>query len=280
MPYISYRPTIPFSITGFYSAFDMQWNQSFDFSGERHDFWEVVVVIAGEVEVIEDGRIYRLGAGQLICHAPNEFHRIKSAGGTDPHVLITSFSHTGTLPQRLQEGVFALTPTLLEEYQSIFYQFYPFFRESYSQNEPSQKEDPMQNAYVGLHRLEAFLLRLSQYETTNEPLSTGPSAAEYRRLVHTMRTKVYNGLSLEELSREHHISQSYVKKLFHLYAGVGAMTYFANLRIKEIKNLLDTGATLNEITERMNFSSTAYLSAFFKKHAGLSPSKYRSKSNP
>lgn len=275
MPHKSYRPTIPFSITGFYSAFDMRWNQSFDFLGERHDFWEVVVVVAGEVEVVEDGRIYRLHEGQLICHAPNEFHRIKSAGGTNPHVLITSFAHNGTLPQRLHEGVFALSPTLLEEYRSIFDQFYPFFKESYRQKHPSMDEALAQNAYVGLHRLEAFLLRLSQYKTTSEPLSKGPSATEYRRLVHTMRAKVYSGLSLEELAKEHHISQSYVKKLFHFYAGVGAMTYFANLRIKEIKHLLDTGETLNAIAERMNFSSAAYLSAFFKKHVGMSPSQYR-----
>ena len=275
MPYISYIPKIPFSITGFYSAFDVHWSKSFAFLGESHDFWEIVCVISGEVEVVEDSRIYLLSAGQLICHAPNEFHRIKSAGGTDPHVIIISFSHAGDLPHRLGEGIFSLTPTQLEEYRSIFHLFYPFVMESEKQLCSSNEAALAQNAHVGLHRLEDFLLRLSQSEITTEPLSKCASATEYRRLVRTMRAHVLQGITLEELAKTHHISQSYVKKLFHTYAGVGAIRFFSNLRIKEIQRRLDQGETLGTIAERMGFSSVAYLSAFFKKHVGVSPAKYR-----
>lgn len=274
MMHTLFSPDIPFRITGFYSAFDVQWNSNFTFLGESHNFWEIVTVLSGEVEIVEDGRIYQLSASQMICHAPNEFHRIKSAGGTDPHVLIMSFAHKGQVPEKLGTGIFRLSAPLLEEYQEIFRLFHPFVTQSLA-----ALPDEAQNidAYVGLRRLEAFLIRLSQTETTNAQLSNSASAAEYRKLVRTMRERLLQGITLAELAKTHHISQSYVKKLFHTYAGVGAMTFFSNLRIKEIQRLLDAGESLNEIAEQMNFSSTAYLSGFFKKHVGVSPAKYRMK---
>lgn len=272
MAHTLFVPNIQFRITGFYSAFDVQWNSSFTFLGESHNFWEIVTVLSGEVEIVEDGRIYQLGGGQMICHAPNEFHRIKSAGGTDPHVLIMSFAHEGQIPEQLSTGIFHLSTSLLEEYREIFRLFHPFVTQSLS-GIPDETQNI--SAYVGLHRLEAFLIRLSQTETTNAQLSSSASAAEYRKLVRTMRACVTQNLTLEQLSQAHHISQSYIKKLFHTYTGVGAMTYFATLRVREIQRRLELGESLNEIAEQMNFSSTAYLSSFFKKHTGMTPAKYK-----
>lgn len=272
MTHTLFVPDIQFRITGFYSAFDVQWNSSFTFLGESHNFWEIVTVLSGEVEIVEDGRIYQLGGGQMICHAPNEFHRIKSAGGTDPHVLIMSFAHEGRIPEQLGTGIFHLPAPLLEEYQEIFCLFHPFVTQSLA---ALPNEEQSNNAYIGLHRLEEILIRLSQTETTNTQLSSSASAAEYRKLVRSMRDCVTQNLTLEQLAQTHHISQSYIKKLFHTYAGVGAMTYFATLRVREIQRLLDLGEPLGAIAEKMNFSSTAYLSSFFKKHTGLTPAKYK-----
>ncbi|MBQ8311308.1 MAG: helix-turn-helix domain-containing protein [Clostridia bacterium] len=281
MKYPLFNPGIDFRIKGFYSAFDVHWNSRFAFSGESHDFWEVVTVLSGQVEIVEDGRTYLLGSGQMICHAPNEFHRIKSAGGTDPHVLIISFAHEGRLPSSLGSGIFTLSAEMLEEYLCAFRLFYPFvYRQKKEDDLGGESAERLRaDACIGISRLEAFFLRLLQSEPTEEALSRSAGAVEYRNIVRTMYQYATENLTLEQLSQLHHISQSYIKKLFHVYAGEGAISYFARIRIKEIQRLLDEGYTNVEIAERMHFSSPAYLSAFFKKHTGMTPAEYKYRSH-
>lgn len=274
MIYPTHTPAAPFRLTGLHTAFDMHWDSAFDFHGESHDFWEIVTVISGEVEIVEDGKVYILDEGQMILHRPGEFHRIKSAGGTNPHVWIVSLIHGGELPDSLGQGVFLLSPEEAEEYRAVFSLLFPYVdRRAHGQDASPEEE---LHARMGLCRLEAFLLALSQTEGSDTRLSGTVSATEYRELVRTLRKSIHQNLSLQDLSELHHISESYIKKLFRTYAGEGAMTYYNRLRIREIQALLDGGHTAAVIAECMNFSSVAYLSYFFKKQTGMNMRAYRS----
>ena len=59
-----------FQITGIYTAFEYHWESDYVFSGESHDFWELVLILEGTVEVVEDDKVYKLDPGMMICHAP------------------------------------------------------------------------------------------------------------------------------------------------------------------------------------------------------------------
>lgn len=273
MIYPIHTPAAPFRILGLHTAFDMHWDSAFDFHGESHDFWEIVTVISGEVEIVEDGKVYTLDAGQMILHSPGEFHRIKSAGGTNPNVWIISLIHQGELPDSLGRGVFLLSPEQAEEYRALFSLLLPFVDRRVHGQKISPEEEI--HARMGLCRLESFLLALSMTEGSDTRLSGMVSAAEYRELVRTLRKNIHESLTLKELSELHHISESYIKKLFRTYAGEGAMTYYNRLRIREIRSLLDEGHTAADIAERMNFSSVAYLSYFFKNQTGMNMREYR-----
>lgn len=265
----SYEIPTPFRITCLFSALDFNWDKDFVFKGEAHDFWEIVTVLSGEVEVVEDDRSYLLRRGEMILHAPGEFHRIKSAGGTSPHVLVFSFAHTGALPATLREGIFALEDATLEEYRSLFFVFHAFICACDEGGHVN-----VHDAVMARHRMEAFLLSLSTSRGSEESIAKGAGAEEYRRLIHTMTERVREPLTLELLADTHHISPSYVKKLFYAYTGEAPMSYFASLRIKEIQLLLLRGYSVSKISGMMGFSSAAYLSTFFKKRTGKSPSDY------
>ena len=58
--------TKQFEITGFYSAFPFHWNPEFVFHGESHDFWEIVLVTDGAVEVTEDEKVYQLQKNRAV----------------------------------------------------------------------------------------------------------------------------------------------------------------------------------------------------------------------
>ena len=95
-----------FEIVGFCTAFRFEWNESFVFNGERHHVWEIVYLDSGKVEVTEDEKIYTLESGNIILHAPMEFHRIRSAYGTSPSGYVISFEALGELPEQLKNGIF------------------------------------------------------------------------------------------------------------------------------------------------------------------------------
>lgn len=235
------------------------------FKGESHPFIEMVFVANGKVEISEDEKIYTLGERDLLLHAPMEFHSIKSAASTEPHFYNLSFTVSGTLPQKLFDGVFHLRQTQQEAFDRLFVFAQQFLK----------REDPTPlAAQRAADALSDFLMELCQDAPIN-PFAEGAAALLYKKLVRDMQKKICRNLSLEELAQENHVSISYIKKLFTQYAGISPKQYFLILRGKEAVHLLESGLSAAEVAERMNFSSPNYFTLFFKKQIGLTPSEYK-----
>jgi AraC-like DNA-binding protein len=250
-----------FEIEGFYSAIRFSWNEDFVFSGESHPFWEVVFVESGTVEVTEDENVYLLSGGDLILHAPNEFHRIKSAQGSCPCGFIFSFFASGELPEYLKSGVFTPEPSLLAQYRNICDKVHRFYH-SESESFDGQELGSL---------LGAFLIKLGASRAKSGS-SMAQSAMEYRRIVSFMLQNVDRSLTLADIARENNISISYVKLLFDTYVGISPKKYLNQLRLRRASELLMCGLSVADVANRMNFSSPNYFSAFYKKHTGISPS--------
>ena len=253
-----------FEIEGFCTAFKFAWNEGYSFSGERHNFWEIVYVKSGEIESTEDENVYTVGAGGIIIHAPMEFHRIKSSGGTRPSGYIMSFSATGDLPPSLTEGVFMLDAVQIGEYEKICELAVGFA------NDPSDTRLGQEASLL----LSAFILRLERGLDAGS-LSKTQSAEQYRRIVSFMESHVTENLTVEEIAKELSVSVTYVKLLFKNYAGISPKSYFNDLRLKKASSLLFQGFSSTEVSSRMNFSSPSYFCSFYKKRIGHPPIRQR-----
>lgn len=254
-----------FFINGLYSAFPFAWDDTFVFHGESHDFWEIVFVTAGEVEVTEDEKVYTLGKHDMILHAPMEFHRIRSKSGASPEGVILSFRTQGTLPKELKHGVFLLKEEEKEAYLSICQKAMNFL---------AQKEHPPYEGQEIADLLSSFLVHLSS-SIANRRLTDSPAAGEYRKIVAGMTENVCQNITLADLAAAQNISISYIKLLFKKYAGISPKIYYTNLRVQHAAKLLHENHTVAEIADMMNFSSPNYFSVFFKKHTGVLPSEYK-----
>lgn len=85
-----------------------------------------------------------------------------------------------------------------------------------------------------------------------------------------------NKLSIQEISKNTHISKSALYKAFHLTLNCTINDYITAQRIKKASALLaKTDMTLDEIALATGFSNADYLGRVFKKMKGQSPSKYR-----
>ena len=257
-----------FGIGSICSAYDFRWDSNFSFAGERHDFWEFVCVLDGSVEAVEDEKVYILSAGELVCHAPMEFHRIRSYGGSEPHVLVLSFESVGELPTTVSEGPFSLSESELLEYRAIFREAYEWYH--------SEGDEPTLGARVSA-LLCAFILRIGAEHTHATPGKVGRRATEYQRIVEIMQSAVLENLSLSEIASRAAVSVSTVKVLFLEFSSISPIKYYSQLRIERAKQYLSEGMSVADVSERMGFSSPNYFSCFFKREMGVSPGKYRSK---
>lgn len=73
-----------------------------------------------------------------------------------------------------------------------------------------------------------------------------------------------------------HVDYSSLSKLFSERTGSTIESYYVRQRIERVKELLSYGElTLSQIAVRLNYSSTAYLSAQFKQVTGQTPTAYK-----
>lgn len=257
-----------FEINGFCSAFNFSWDKNFVFNGERHDFWEIVFIESGEVEITEDENIYTVGAGKIIFHAPMEFHRIKSSSGSCPSGCVLSFRSSGDVPKSLRDGVFSLGYDEIEEYERIAKLAVRFI------NSPADTDAGEEAALL----LCAFMIRLGA-KPRAESRSATQSASEYRRIVSYMIKNVEKNLTVSDIAKETSVSVSYIKLLFSTFAGISPKNFFNDLRIRRAALLLTSGLSVTDVANEMSFSSPSYFCSFYKKHTGTPPARQRSGKN-
>ena len=250
----------PFCIESIGNPFDRTRSDPFDFRGESHDFIEIVYVCSGEVEVVEEEKVYLLRDRDMILHAPMEFHRIKNGAQPATHFFNLSITASGALPAGLFDGVFHLDSEMHAEFLHCFDTSRAF------------AEHPELGQEAG-DALSAFLIRLCRGTPVSGTEAQG-SALTYRQLVKSMQEAVYQNVSLEELARRNYISVSYVKKLFRRYANTSPKQFYTAMRAREAAALLHKGLSASAVAERMNFSSPNYFTAFFKARMGMTPSEY------
>ncbi|MBP3392189.1 MAG: helix-turn-helix transcriptional regulator [Clostridia bacterium] len=285
------EPLPAFQISGFYTVFNNYWKKDFSFAGEQHNCWELILIEDGQVEITEDDQVYVLQGGDMILHAPMEFHKIRSAGQTMPHLFILSFAAKGNMPTVLTDGVFHLSgpeqDILTEAIRNIFRFFDNSFLFKDREKEIAEHllEEkfkgfthltPEQSGQLGASSLSLFLLQLSMKErgTNTDAQKNSKQALEYQRVVKAMQNGLYQNLSLTEISTACDISISYIKRLFMRYAGMSPKSYYIQMRVREALRLLRKGHTAEETAALMNFSSPNYFSIFMKKHLGLPPAEY------
>lgn len=99
--------------------------------------------------------------------------------------------------------------------------------------------------------------------------------SEIIRLVHYDSGGLKVNLS-DWLSSRMHKDYSLLSKVFSEATGTTIEKYFIAQKIEKAKELLAYGElSLNEIADRLGYSSAAYLSAQFKNVTGLTPSHFR-----
>lgn len=265
-----------------YSVHYFEYSSSYSFIGEDHDFWELVYVDSGSIEITAADRKCSLVRGQLIFHPPGQFHALAANGLEAPNLVVIGFGCKSPLMDFFTgyQGFMGaaereLLARVIEESRNAY--LTPL-------NDPTTKSlQPNPNAIIGTEQLirasleELLLLLLRRGESLSGresvKLRGGSDAAE--AIKKYLEDRLDQPLTVEQICRDNVIGRSQLQKLFHDETGGGIMEYFSSLKIKAARRLIREGRlNMTQIALHLGFLSVHYFSRRFKQFTGMSPSEY------
>lgn len=120
-------------------------------------------------------------------------------------------------------------------------------------------------------------LDISQQGSTRKDRSDNRALIE--QINRMIEERIYDAsLSVTQLADELSFSVNYLRSLYKATTGETLSSYITARRIEAACKLLDeTSDPIDQITERLGFSSRNYFFTFFKNHMGMTPTQYRNR---
>ncbi len=256
------------------------------FEGEKHDFWELVYVDKGRLEVIAEDEGYELSQGQVIFHKPNEFHNLYANGTVAPNLVILTFVCHSPAMAFFEHKITRVTARQRELLARIIEEGRQAFSgplgDPYTVQMPRAENAPFGSEQLINLYLETLLIDMIRNEA---PLSEQPKPSSsiktrsdndlVNRIIHYMEEHLSDSLSFSTICRFSAQSATNLKTIFKSVTGLGVMEYYRKLKIDQAKILLrESNGNITQIADRLGYTSVQYFSRHFKQATGMTPREY------
>ena len=260
-----------------------EFDRNFVFDGESHDFWEMVYVDGGRVKVKSGDEECELSQGDVIFHAPNEFHSIRALDSS-PNFFVISFVSSSPSMESLIGFRTSLDRTLKPFISSIIKEAENSF--VIPKNDTSlRKLTKKENAALGgelliKNFLEELIILLMRGIAGRGESSLFPSKESMENHLVTLvksfvKEHVYDNPRLSDICRSLGYSKSYLSKLFKEQTGESIASYAIKNKMKVAKALIREGnLNFSEISDKLAFDNPQYFSRAFKRETGMTPSEF------
>lgn len=258
-----------------------EFGPNFVFHGEKHDFWELVYIDKGRVQIRADSEEITLEQGQIVFHKPNEFHSIRSLDSA-PNFFVLSFSCPSAamalfdgfsthLDKKLKGYLFSI----IQEAEKTFV---------IPQNDPYLKklerkpDAPLGGEQLIKTYLEQFLIFLLR--TITSKIDPQPPKENGNPLLASIQAylsdRVEMKIQIEDLCGEFGYSRSYLSRLFQKETGQSLGKYATKLKIDKAKQWIrETDMNFAQIAAKLAFDNPQYFSRVFKRCTGMTPSEFK-----
>lgn len=276
-------------VTRLISDFYYELPEDFDYAGESHPGWEFVYVEKGKVSVSADDATYILKNGEMVCHKPYEFHKVKPYEGK-ASVIILCFESSDEYMAYFNNKILSVNQRQ-KQYLSdvadmgsvVFLPKTPLEIVEDGQMDPSPGATPMNLQFIK-NAIQVLLLSLVNSDTTEKE----SRITEYeqvrqrttltRNIIAYLEENVNKQICLEDISSRFSYSLSSIKRIFKEETGSSIIAYLNDLRMEKAKERLKSSdISIGQLSFELGFSNIYYFSVAFKKKWGISPSGYREK---
>ena len=129
-----------------------------------------------------------------------------------------------------------------------------------------------------LLRIFGQYFRWAQQSAAPKPGRAPLSPYDFSGLLHTLRKRCHEAVSVEEAARMVNLSPNYFCKVFKQVTGKTLIDYIHHLRVKEAERLLlETDSPVTEIAGKVGFSNMTYFGRVFKKIKNATPTDIRAR---
>ena len=253
-------------ISEIYTKFYQEKGTNYNFSGEKHSYWELTYVDKGELSTTIDRVSYHLKQGDLIFYAPMQFHTQSTFEKISSSYLTINFKMNFNHADLLCNKIFSLK------------------RDSYFIVTKLIEELSNDNLYSNdlslcyLKQLIIQMLRLDNSHFHSKPTTHMQQTYENELLNDILLyidNNIYEKISVSTLCEHFCISTSMLHSLFRKNMNNTAKNYINELKLSKSKELIRNSThTLSEISEMLGFSSIHYFSKKFKSYFNISPTEY------
>lgn len=266
-----------------------EYMSDFSFGGETHDFWELLCVDKGVVNVVADTTLHTLNKGDIIFHKPNEFHDVRANGIIAPNLVVIGFAcHSPAMDffrdkiLRIGDAERSLLAKIVAEARTVYScrlddpycakltrkDTFPFGAEQQIQMYLQQLLIRLIRIYSSDITLRPSLLKNTQQRSEDELLT---------KIISYMEDNISTRISIEQICKDNLVGRSILQKLFQKYKNCGIIDYFCNMKIETAKQLIrNQNINFTQIAESLGYNSIHYFSRQFKKLTGMTPSEYAS----
>lgn len=235
----------------------------------RHPFYEILLVLDGEMKIEVDFKEYTLKRGTLSLFSPLQVHYPKYANEKYQAYLIRFYSN-------IFDNINFLDEVKVFEYDYIKMQEHQFERARMLLNElflESKSDLALKNFAIG-NLLKCFLITIQR--AIPETISEKGCENDFSKLNSFIVENKFKIAKPSEYADKMHISARTLNAITKKHTGISAGEYIRSKTIFEAQRLLCFSTlSIKEISYKLGFDDMAYYSRFFKKYTGLAPLQYR-----
>lgn len=220
-------------------------------------FHDLTFVKKGVLEYIIDGKEYRLTQGKVL-YAPPGSRRIRKEGKELASYISMNFNTKNSKKLDL--------PPVTDITDSFEFNFYlsEIVKAHYSDSQHAKEKCDMLISLITY-----LIMEQAQKNSGNKYI---------QKIKEYIASNLEQNISLESIADYVHLSPTYCSHIFKKQEGITINKYIQGLRINQACQLLrHTDNTVSYIAEALGYCDLFYFSNIFKKHTGLSPTKYRKK---
>ena len=247
----------------------------------HHDFYEIYLVLAGNMSYAVESRNYRLTEGDVMLVSPMELHQILQTGEGQKYERYVLWVDKTYLQQYSQLG-FELVAcfdtgapgyTNLIRPDNLSLQYIVFLMEQLQRESESTEFASGLCAQAYLVQLLITLNRLAQQRPKSQEIRD-KSESVVSAVLNYINSHYNEDLSLDLLANKFFISKYHLSREFNRLVGTSVYRYIIQKRLAIARQLMSEGAPSTTVFQQCGFGDYSNFYRAFRAEYQISPKEY------
>lgn len=255
--------------------------KDYRFTGESHDFWELVYVDRGRIIATYGEKDVLLRAGDIIFHKPDEWHNLRGDGIHASNVVTVSFISDSEGMKYFHNKILKGGNKQKELISKIIIEAEALFEttlgDPYTKMFKKKKDRPFAGEQLILLYLAEFLISIVRNDLSNIKTSFAENTANalVNSVTEYLNAHIFGRITLGDVEKYAKTSRTAIENAFKNTLGCGVIAYFNQMKTEYAKMYIREGNyNITQIADMLGYDSIHYFSRRFKQETGMSPKEY------